>query len=390
VMHQYYQGDVWPRAQARPWSLNRRDSPGLVDGLLALSIALGVALPWFVVMFRAHGWQAVLALRVPPDGLDRRLSLLPRLIDLAPVALPMGVYGAVRAIRSALVDEANGPDTVGGSLWVIWLAVAALAPAVWRSGPQSAFDLILLVPLSLLAAQTIADLVNRRISVRGLIGLAPATAMSVAWWASADLRRAVDDLFHGRADAATALGLHLALDLIVASVWIIRAMNRWARRRDDRQRLILAVFLVAVLAITVVDGLLEVLFRHKTTHDLLSLRTVILRHHRDSPFNVVAVVSPNPSIPARVGAGPIAEGPSPGGRLRFILRTALPHLPQRDLNAIDELFNLPEGERLIILSGTEQRLSSAEQAKLGLEAIHPGYSGILDAYATARVRLPRR
>ena len=204
------------------------------------------------------------------------------------------------------------------------------------------------------------------------------------------MRGAVDDLFHGRADAATALGLHLALDLIVASVWIIRAMNRWARRRDDRQRLILAVFLLAVLAITVVDGLLEVLFRHKTTHDLLSLRTVILRHHRDSPFNVVAVVSPNPSIPARVGAGPIAEGPSPGGRLRFILRTALPHLPQRELNAIDELFNLPEGERLIILSGTEQRLSSAEQAKLGLEAIHPGYSGILDAYATARVRLPRR
>jgi len=390
VMHQYYQCDLWPRAPARPWSLNRRDSPGLVDGLLALFIALGVALPWFVLMFRAYSWQAVLALRVPPDGSTPHLSLLPRLIDLAPVALPMGLYGAVRAIRSALVDEANSPDTVGGSLWVIWLAVAALAPTVWPSGPQSAFDLLLLVPLSLLAAQTIADLVNRRISVRGLIGLAPATAMSVAWWASADLRRAVDDVFHGRADAATALGLHLALDLVVASVWIIRAMNRWARRRDDRQRLILAVFLLAVLAITVVDGFLEVLFRHKTTHDLLALRTVILRHHRDSPFNVVAVVSPNAPIPARVGAGPIAEGPSPGGRLRFILRTALPRLPQRDLNAIDELFNLPEGERLIILSGTEKRLSSAEQAKLGLEAIHPGYSGILDAYATARIRLPRR
>jgi Dolichyl-phosphate-mannose-protein mannosyltransferase len=390
LMHQYSQCEVWPRAQARSWSLNRRDRPGLVDGLLALSIALGVALPWFVLMVRAYGWQAVWALRAPPDGLVPRLSLLPRLIDLTPVALPMGLYGAVRAVRSALVDEANAPDTVGGSFWVIWLAVAALAPTVWPSGPQSAFDLILLVPLSLLAAQTIADLVNRRISVRRLIGLAPATAMSVAWWASADLRQAVDDVFHGRADAATALGLHLALDLVVASVWIIRAMNRWARRRDDRQRLILAVFLLAVLAITVVDGFLEVLFRHKTTHDLLSLRTMILRHHRDSPFNVVAVVSPSSPIPGRPGAGPIAEGPSPGGRLRFILRTALPRLPQRDLNAIDELFNLPAGERLIILSGTDKRLSSAEQAKLGLEAIHPGYSGILDAYATARIRLPRR
>ena len=48
----------------------------------------------------------------------------------------------------------------------MWLAVAALAPAVWPGGPQNTFDLILLVPLSLLAAQTIADLVNRRVSVR--------------------------------------------------------------------------------------------------------------------------------------------------------------------------------------------------------------------------------
>ena len=57
---------------------------------------------------------------------------------------------------------------------------------------------------------------------RALIAMAPATAMSIAWWASADLSGAVDDLIHGRADSATALGLHLALDLVIASVLIIR------------------------------------------------------------------------------------------------------------------------------------------------------------------------
>ena len=182
------------------------------------------------------------------------MSLLPRLIKLAPVTLPLGLFGAVRAIRSALVDESETRETVGGSFWVIWLAVAALAPAVWPSGPRSAFDLILLVPLSLLAAQTIADLANRRVSIRALIAIAPATAMSIAWWASADLSDAVDDVIHGRADTATALGLHLALDLVVVSVFIIRALNRWARRRDDRQRWILAVFLLVVVAVTVVTG----------------------------------------------------------------------------------------------------------------------------------------
>ena len=66
----------------------------------------------------------------------------------------------------ALIDETNTPETVGGSLWVIWLAVAALAPAFWPSGPRGALDFFLLVPLDLLAALTVADLVNRRMPVR--------------------------------------------------------------------------------------------------------------------------------------------------------------------------------------------------------------------------------
>ncbi len=327
-----------------------------------------------------------------PESLtgDTRAGLLPRLIKLAPVTLPLALFGGVRAIRFALVDESETRETVGGSFWVVWFAVAALAPTVWPSGPRRAFDLLLLVPVSLLAAQTIADLANRRLSVRAVILLAPATAMSIAWWASADLNNAVEDLIHGRADTATALGLHLALDLVVVSVLLTRELYRWARRRDDRQRGILTVFLLSILVVTLVVGLLEGLFRHSETHALLSLRTMILRRNRENPFQVVAVVSPSTfeRTASRVGAA--GDRPLPGGRLRFILRTALPRVAQRDLNAIDGLFSLPEGQRLIVLAGTGQRLSSADQSKLGLEAIHPGRSGILDAYATARNRLTRR
>jgi 4-amino-4-deoxy-L-arabinose transferase-like glycosyltransferase len=395
-LHQFYlSAPVASSSQhsvPRFWWRDRRDSPGIVDGLLALSIALVVALPWYVLMVKSYGWQALFALRAPPDSLTGEIQagLLPRLIKLAPVTLPLALYGAVRAIRSALVDESETPEAVGGSFWVIWLAVAALAPVIWPGGPRKAFDLLLLVPISLLAAQTIADLANRRLSVRALMLLAPATAMSIAWWASADLNKSVDDVIHGRADSATALGLHLAVDLVVVSVLLVRALYRWARRRDDRQRGILAVFLLAVLAVTVVVGLLEGLFRHSETHALLSLRTMILRRNRENPFQVVAVVSPSVFERSAGGSGPAGERPLPGGRLRFILRTALPRVAQRDLHAIDGLFSLPDGQRLIVLAGTGQRLSSADQLRLGLEAIHPGRSGILDAYATARNRLTRR
>ena len=214
--------------------------------------------------------------------------------------------------------------------------------------------------------------------------------MSIAWWGSADLSGALDDLIHGRADSATALGLHLALDLVVASVFIIRALHRWAHHHDDHQRWILAVFLLVVLATTVVIGLREVLFRHSETRALLSLRTMILRRNRDEPFQMLAVVSPSSSGLVYDKTWLTSNRPLPGGRLRFILRTALPDLPQRDLNSVEGLFSLPDGQRLIILAGTKQRLSSADQSRLGLEAIHPGRSGILDAYATARHRLSHR
>ena len=106
-------------------------------GCWRLFIALAVALPWFVLMVNSHGWRAMTALIAPPDVVDPPLSLLPRLIKLAPVTLALGLFGAMRAIRSALAGEVETRETVGGSFWVVWLAVAALAPLIWPSGPRS-------------------------------------------------------------------------------------------------------------------------------------------------------------------------------------------------------------------------------------------------------------
>src|SRR4051794_2544596 len=192
-----------PGPRGRPWWSAWWDSTGVIDGLLALAVALLVALPWHLRMAQTYGWEALAGLEIRPWGLGGdRPGLLARLIELAPVTLPLGLFGSARAFRRALIDEENTTETVGSTLWVVWLATAALAPAVWPGGPGAATDLFLLVPISLLAASTVGDLVNRLVPVRSLILLAPATAMSVAWWASEDLQGAVDDLVHGRADAA--------------------------------------------------------------------------------------------------------------------------------------------------------------------------------------------
>ena len=384
LLHQVYlHTEPSPGGRSGRWWLAWRNNASLTASAVALAIGLAVAAPWTIRMYAVYGSEVITAALAPIGSAAGAPSLLGRLIDLAPATMPLGLYAAVRMIRLGLTDESDDRKVVGGVFWVLWLAVAALVPGILPSGPRPALGLFLLAPLNLLAARAITDLANRQIPIRTLTWLAPATAVSIAWWASANLRGAMDDLAHARASAATALGLHLALDLLVIAFVITRALDRWARRRDDRQRQVLGGFLAAVLVVTVAAGTKEICFHHKETDDLLMLRSMILRRNREQPFDLVAVVSPDPNRQPE-------EASAPGGRLRFILRSALPHLNQIDLTSTDELLALPKGQRLIILAGTGQRLSYAVQSRLGLEAIHPGRSGVLDAFATATVISEKR
>ncbi len=351
-----------------------RDHPILLSGGLAVLIALALAGPWHVMMFLRHGRSFVAALLAPPQASGPGLGMLGRLVDLAPATLPFGVYGAIRAMRRALSAEEER-STVGGTLCLAWLAIAALAPAVLSSGPRPALNLLLLLPLNLFAAAAIVDLSSRRIAARALCWLAPASAATMAWWTSAPMREAISDLLALRSpDSHSASGLRIAFGLAAAMLLLVRVLDRWSRRRDDRRLIILGACLGAVMAVTVAAGLREVRFRHRETIDLLTLRDAILRRHAVKPFNTLAVVSSSPALDA--------PGSRPGGRLRFLLRATLPDLAQIDLASVDELRKLPGSQRLIILSGTQGRLDYASQSRLGLEAIHPGRSGELEAFAT--------
>jgi Dolichyl-phosphate-mannose-protein mannosyltransferase len=366
----------WSASEARWWRgwLARR---GIWAGGLVLCLSLAIAAPWYISMCRRYGLELFAAQASPLyAGGGPRMALLARLLTLAPATLPLAFFAAARAVRRALVSDSDDPETSCGVFWLAWMAVAALMPALWTEGPRHTMGLFLLVSINLFAARAMTDLASRRIPARMLAWLAPATACSAAWWLSADLRDAIEDLIRlRRPDAATALGLHLALDLFVVLIFSTTRLDRWARRRDDRRRLILGAFLVGVLLMTVGAGLREVRFRHRETSDLLSLRDVVLRRLANRPFTILAVVGPD-------AAPEGSDSPPPGGRLRFLLRATLPELTQVDLASTDDLLSLPDGQSLVILAGTAQRLSYTLQSRLNLEAIHPGRSGVLDAFAT--------
>ena len=64
-------------------------------------------------------------------------SLLVRLFEPRPSRCHWESTVPPGAIRLALIDENDTPETMGGSFWVIWLAVAALAPAFWPGAPAA-------------------------------------------------------------------------------------------------------------------------------------------------------------------------------------------------------------------------------------------------------------
>ncbi len=362
------------KGRATPWKW-WRDHPTLVDGALALAIGLAIAGPWHAMMVARYGRGFLAALMAPPQATGPTLGLTARMIDLAPAILPLGLFAAARALRRLLTAESDDRMTVGGALCLAWLAVAALAPAVLARGPRPALNLFLLFPLNLFAASAMVDLSGRRIPARALCWLAPATATTLAWWSSTHLRQAASDLLELRSPAPdSALGMHLALDLVVVLVIAVRGLDRWARRRDDRRLIVLAGFLGAVLAATVASGLREVRFRHRETTDLLALRDAILRREAAKPFEVLAVIGP-----ALGGEGLEFR---PAGRLRFLLRASLPRVSQVDLTRVEDLRTLPAGQRLVVLSGVGGRLDYATQSRLNLESINPGRSGVMEAFAT--------
>jgi hypothetical protein len=351
-------------------------------GLLALAIALVVALPWHIHMTARHGDDLLGALLAPGSsvGAAPAAGLPATLLALAPATLPLALLAAARAGRRLLADDGPAEGLAGDAFWLAWLAVGALLPASWPSGPRALMNLFLLVPLNLLAAQAANDLATRRIAARNLVWLAPATALSVAWWLSADLRDAMSALWHGRRpDAATLLGLHLGLDLILVIALLTGRLDRWARRQDRRRRFVLGLYLAAVTAVTVGMGLREVGFRHRETAELLDLRRAILRRAAARPFWMIAAVGPDANLPG--GDGP------PGGRLRFVLRATLPHLSQLDLDRPEDLLALaraepPGAQRLVVLVGNERPLPYRQQSQLNLEAIYTSDTGLLQAFAT--------
>jgi 4-amino-4-deoxy-L-arabinose transferase-like glycosyltransferase len=381
AMHQLYLSRT---DRPRPWP-RPTDNPAVVAGVVALFICAAVVLPWHIWMYTRYGDAFLRALLSPPDAQPFvQGDVLKTMIALAPATLPLCLFAALRAVQRSWAQGPPDATASGHALWLAWLAVASLSPRFWPAGPNSALDLFLLMPLNLLAAQGLTDLAARRVRLRALVWLAPATFFTFVCWASVDLRASLGMLLRGHSlDPEQALVLHVCLDLVAAAALTIYALVRWSRHCDRRKRLAIGGFLSLVVAATMVTGIREVRFRHLETKELLSLREAVLRRHREQPFTLVAIVGPETSSSA--------PAPPPGGRLRFILQTALPTVPQVDIARADELLNLPPGERLVILVGQE-RLPYALQARLGLWAIHPGRTGILDAFATARdleTTLPR-
>lgn len=200
--------------------------------------------------------------------------------------------------------------------------------------------------------------------------------------------------------------LKVAILLII--VWLIGYfIIKFMTGRLAWSRALLGVYLFSMLAFQTGIGVKVLGFRHTITRQLLDLREAIIRRNHQFPIERIYVigtisptdlasirpdlVDPDPHLTLRVG---VANRPNigidPAGRLRFILHSALPKVPQSDFETIDLLFDVPASQRLVIVVGNESRVSIADQSRLRLEPIHPGVANILTAFATSNAGEPQK
>jgi 4-amino-4-deoxy-L-arabinose transferase-like glycosyltransferase len=368
---------AWHRPVHRQSRARRHIPPCTIWLAVVTIVALAVAGPWYVSMFNRYGEELIARiLAAPQNVVPLGRQLVARLLELAPALVPLAGFGVVKIARAYATTDADDRITTGGMLALAWLVVGAIAPVGMASGPRPAMALFLVAPLSLLASWVIVELALRRIGFRWIFALAPATGLSVAWWSSSQLRQAISDLVHGRGlQAATAFGLQLGIGLILAFALAAALLERFTQGRDNRRRAVLGLYLAIVLGFTLAIGLREVEFRHRETKEFLALRNAVVRRHQNLPITVIAVVGSEAKLPT-------TSGFMPGGRIRFMLRSALPHLSQIDVRSVKDLRDLPGGQRLVLVIGGGQQLSHAEQSRLNLEVIHNGRMGVEGAFAT--------
>ncbi|MFM1801937.1 MAG: hypothetical protein RJA81_1289 [Planctomycetota bacterium] len=416
-----------PMERPRYWYEAWRVFPGLFYGSAAISVALLIAAPWHVWMTLVHNSDFWLSLVEPtrPLGLTRR-GPLGYLVEASPVLLGLALYSAWVAIRYSISPPVGklqedqlikaswvrerlndfGPNARNGLLlWTIWAVVAVVLSLYWPMGPQNTMGLLLAAPLSLLAGHALRGLAQRQVSAKILIWTTPLTCLSLLWKYSIAFRsgfRVFQQKF--LPDGSGNLRVFEIL-LMVAGTALSWLILKWVvtqiGHRRSLSRLILGLYLFSILTLQTGLGIKVLSFRHTITRQLLDLREAIVRRNLRTPLQEIYVVGsisqedlarmrpdlidPDPLVTLRVGVRDRPNsGIDPAGRLRFILHTALPRVPQSDLDSIEALFDLPSKQRLVIVVGKESRVSIADQSRLGLEPIHPGVSNILTAFATSK------
>jgi hypothetical protein len=415
-----------PLERPRHWYEAWRALPGLFYGSSAMIVALCLAAPWHVWMTMVHGgefWRSLSEPTRPLGSLNR--GPFGYLLDAAPIFLIPALYSGWLAIRhwfagtraeTETADSLTRPewmersardnlaqDRDGLILWTIWAVVALAICVYWPFGPTSTMGLMLACALALLAAHTVRGLSQRQIPARLLLRITPLIVAGFCWWASMDLRLAII-IAQTEGIAAGFSGPHgrvlVGVLLTVAGLWTFgRISSDWVRLNDLRIRSVLAANLTILLACQFALGINELRFRHDITRQLIDLRESIVRRNLIKPIehiHVVGTISPRDLAilrpietdsvrtprPLIANFQPNPTGIDPAGRLRFILRSALARVPQTDHQSIESLFQAPSGQRLVILVGTDNRLSIADQSRLALEPIHPGVARILTAFAT--------
>lgn len=255
-------------------------SPTSAAGVLVVGGGILLASPWILW----SDWNAgpYFPFSDPTTLLTRPEVAWGAIVSAMPATIVLGVFGVWRGAQDCLRGRALGELF---PLLLFWSMLAWLALRL-TSATEAAL-LFAIVPLTMLAVQTLFDIVERNLRDRQILALLLLSVCVFVVSRTTALRELHNWLASGDWSAQRKLDVHLAMDGLVLACIPVIGLYRLSAGFDRRRRALLGAYVMTVILLASVPGLMQ--FRGPRRRDDACAQLFHLLQQR-SPYDRVVFV----------------------------------------------------------------------------------------------------
>lgn len=319
-------------------------APTVIGGLLVIGAGFVMAAPW--LMRAPWHWGPLAPWQIPPSALEVEVYSISTLFHRMPATIILALFAMWRTIREALRGNEDVPLVPMPLIWAL-VSVFAL-----ESGYASReYLLFAIIPMTILAVQTLVGVLQREYDDRQIFILMVATVATFVAMQQSAITMLPQWVWQGRPrlTGQQKFEIHLGIDMLVGMCVLVTWLYVMSATSDRLRRRLWGGFVITAIGLSCLAGWF---------HQPLAARGddpwerifVWMQQKRD--LDVIVFLGTNPPEP----------------QLQFVVECVYPRVPTLHVDTPRQLEALlqREGDRpLILLTDSGQRMGRTKPLSIG-------------------------